>query len=201
MPAVWVHFLLLLRRKQENIQANSDALLIKAALSCKTSPYWEYKRNTELKWTKRMIINNDKDFAVTVEPGWIYSALKNPYKTPQNHHNAMRWQAVIYGSLSFFLSFFMSLVYFNQHIYQHLSGSFYLGRKQESNYEVGSKNWSLFWKSWTFDLYLRPRKSNVCFWDASAYFKSLSDNPSILGRQIIMRFCISELHLETFNLL
>lgn len=125
-------------KKTGNIPANrtTDALLIKSILSCKTSPYWEYKCNMEHKWTKRIIINNDWNFH-SHGRAWmnLFSARASPHTSTKKHYKATPWQPLILH----FLSFFPSPVYFNHCIYQHLSGSFYLGRKQESNYDVLSE--------------------------------------------------------------
>ena len=93
-------------------------------------------------------------FTVMVEPQWIYSVLERPHTLVQNHYTATQWQALILD----FLSFFPSPVYFNHCIYQHLSGSFYLGGSRKVIMMWCLKIEVYFESSWTFDQNLEKNK-------------------------------------------
>lgn len=143
-----------------------DALLIKSVLSCKKSLYWEYKCNMEYKWTKRIIINNDWNFH-SHGRAWmnLFSARTSPNTPLQNHYSTTQWLALILVSLSFF----SSPVYFNHCMYQHLSGSFCLGRSEKVIMMCCLKIEVCFEYSWTFDQYpncfLCVSEMHLFFWE------------------------------------
>lgn len=132
-------------------------MLIKSVLSWKTSPYWEYKCNMERKWTKRIIINN----------GWNFHshgrAWMNLFSVRTSPHTSTKTTTKLHsGRLLSWISFhsFPSPVYFNHCIYQHLSGSFYLGESRNVIMMWCPKIEVYFEYSWTFDQYPIKKKSN-----------------------------------------
>ena len=116
-------FLRLFKKKTRNLQA--DALLIE--------PYrGKHRRIEKINATrnkKDLLLTMSQIFTVMVEAEWIYSVIKHTHGTKDEGTNNTSRCAWIY--LGFSLIFFFSPVYFNQRLYQHLSGSFMWAKRRK----------------------------------------------------------------------